>query len=198
MEYIIGSSLLNLKNNRDIDYLELSNKEIEYKWLIENEKQKLVISQQQLFKRLHFIETLNPYQVFNYQYDKKIIGQGFPIEYNLLDYREKLIELIDYVFENNLLNTNKFVSLNGNCSKKIYHIAYNIFILENNSVELNQEQKEIIQKIHDIEMPVSYIDELKEKFYKIKNNGKEMVKKQSLIEVWNKMKNESKVEEVKE
>lgn len=198
MEYIIGSNLLSLKNNRDIDYLELSDKEREYKWLIENEKQKLVISQQQLFKRLHFVESFNEKQIFNYQYDKKIIGQGFPIEYNLLNYREKLIELIDYVFENNLLNTNKFVSLNGNCSKKIYHIAYNVFILENNSVELNQEQKEIIQKIHDIEMPISYIDELKEKFYKIKNNGKEIKEKKSLIEVWNKIKNERKVEEVKE
>jgi hypothetical protein len=47
-----------------------------------------------------------------------------------------------------------------NCSKLIYHFAYNLFILQNNSVYLTPEQKEIIQKIHDCQMPIEYLDEL--------------------------------------
>lgn len=46
--------------------------------------------------------------------------------------------------------------------KNIYHIAYNLFILLNNSVTLTEEQMNIVQKIHDCEMPIQYLQELRQ------------------------------------
>ena len=36
----------------------------------------------------------------------------------------------------------------------------NIFILKNNSPIITVEQKAVIQKIHDCQMPIDYLDEL--------------------------------------
>ena len=62
-------------------------------------------------------------------------------------------------------------SQNNCCDKKIYHIAYNMFILQNNSPILTNEQKEIVQKIHDKEMPIEYLDEMEKiiKSFKIES-----------------------------
>ena len=63
-----------------------------------------------------------------------------------------------------MFNFNKRITTNnGHCSKIIYHIAYNLFILENNSPIITDTQKAIIQRIHDRLMPVEYIDELEKR-----------------------------------
>ena len=104
-----------------------------------------------------------------------IIKQDFPIIYHILDYKEKLKRLL------NLFIIQEF-SVFGKVSKGVYsrnmnryvlpkifyHIAYNLFILENNSVKLTDEQLEIVQKIHDKEMPVEYGEELKQRILNLK------------------------------
>lgn len=167
-KFLVGSQLLGLTNAKDIDYYvildegETLNREsgVDYH----------VVDWSKRLKVLTFQDTNPNYCIFCYQHDKQI-NPSFAefFEYNLLDYKKELIDLIDNIIKNKLLNfNNKITTTNNCCCKIIYHIAYNIFILENNSPIITAEQKEIIQQIHDRVMPIEYLDTLKNKFYQIK------------------------------
>lgn len=176
MKYIIGSTLLGLNTstsdkdvlnisndssytllyNNGIDYHNRSVENIKYYMTFPNENDLII-------------------QLYNYQLDIDIIKQDFPIIYHILDYKEKLKRLL------NLFIIQEF-SVFGKVSKGVYsrtmnryvlpkifyHIAYNLFILENNSVKLTDEQLKIVQKIHDKEMPVDYGEELKQRILNLK------------------------------
>lgn len=168
MKYKIGSSSLGLKNCKDKDRVVITT-ECDYKRVIIEDEEILYISEEKLQKNLRFKNGI--YAIYNYQYDQSIIGSDFPIQYHILDYRNELIELLNTIINQGLMNFNNRITCNdGNCSKLIYHIAYNIFILQNNNTVITEEQKAIIQKIHDCEMPISYLDELKEMMAKINDS----------------------------
>lgn len=164
MEYIIGSKLLNLDNTKDNDVLVISSK-YEYNRFKVNGNDCLFRSEQNIKDHLSFnVFMPEAYSklIYNYQLDADIIGQDFPIEYHLLDYKDKVIELLNYIVDNKLLNFNPLISVRrNNCSKLVYHIAYNTFIIQNNSTMITEEQKAIIQKLHNGEMPRAYLSELK-------------------------------------
>lgn len=108
-------------------------------------------------------------KLFNYQLDKSInkeFGEFLP--YTLLDYRNELVTYLKDIVKYKRFNFDKRVTSNkGHCTKIIYHIAYNLFILENNSPIITDEQKEIIQKIHDRLMPIEYLDELEKRILRL-------------------------------
>lgn len=108
-------------------------------------------------------------KLFNYQLDKSInkeFGEFLP--YTLLDYKNELISYLKDIVKCKRFNFDKRVTSNkGHCTKIIYHIAYNLFILENNSPIITDEQKEIIQKIHDRLMPIEYLDELEKRILRL-------------------------------
>lgn len=163
MRYLIGARLLNLNTDGDLDYLIISN-EHDYKRIYEGDTDLLYVSEKHLNEVMNFNKDLREYahiMVLNYQLDADIIGQNFPIEYHLLDHKIELIKLLKNVVKYKLLNMHENMSINnGMCPKGIYHIAYNVFILQNNSPFITPEQKEIIQKIHDKQMPTSFRKEL--------------------------------------
>ena len=164
MKYLVGSTMLGLSNNRDKDYLVITDEYGDYKSVRNGEEDIICISYDTLVNRMEFksdYKTNAYFLILNYQFDKDIIGQDFPIEYHILDYKKELIQLLKTIVEYKLLNLNKRVSIKGGlCSKWLYHIAYNVFIIQNNSTVLTSEQKETIQKIHDKEMLISFRDEL--------------------------------------
>ena len=158
--YLIGSKLLGLSNYKDTDYLKIVDGEnVKYKTYT-NEIEIFHNSMDRLNNILKFkFKDWNDikYQMFNYQYDTnlrtKFGHNDLPFEYNLLDYKKELQEFLDYVKENKLWNYDtKIHGKNNHISIIIYHIAYNKFILKNNSTILTLEQQEIIQKIHDKQM----------------------------------------------
>lgn len=168
-KYLIGSCLLGLTNNHDCDYIVLADGDINlYKHQFVDEKDVFTRSKENLDATMLFQlpfdnKNIRRY-IVNYQYDRDIIGQDFPYEYHILDRRGDYINLLNWIVDNQALNFKKIPYLNhGNCSKVIYHIAYTTFILENNSTTLTAEQKAIVQKIHDLQMPQSYLDVLEEK-----------------------------------
>ena len=168
-KYLIGSKLLGLDNAKDSDYLVICN-DYEYErrptntqdifYRNENNIKTLMVFNADLKENARFL-------ILNYQLDKNIIGQNFPIEYHLLGYKDKVKELLKIIVENKLLNFNKRITVKGCCSKILYHVAYNAFILQNGTTTLTSEQKAIIQDIHDCKKPISYLDELKEIIYKL-------------------------------
>lgn len=163
-KYLIGSKLIGL-SNRDNDYI-IIDTEFEHKRVAENGEDILYQNIEVTNKILNFDEENLKYRrlwLYNYQYDKDIIGQNFPIEYHLLEHKDKLISLLKKIVEKKLYNFNKRVTVNKiYCTQIIYHIAYNTFIIQNNSTKLTEEQMQIIQDIHDIKKPIEYLDELAE------------------------------------
>ncbi len=169
MKYLVGSKLLGLSNCHDEDYITLvdGNEDVNVRKYIDY-KDVVVRSVQNVDKCMNFELPLNEntarYYIVNYQMDKEIIGQNFPLEYRILDRRSDYVSLLNWIVDNKACNFIKLKNMNhGHCSKLIYHIAYLTFILENNSTSLTAEQKETVQQIHDRAMPMEYLDELAEK-----------------------------------
>lgn len=168
-KYLVGSKLLGLTNNKDEDYLCLTDEDKTRKEFI-NGKEIKYTPIKLLIERLNNIDVHNMFTLWNYQLDEDIIGQDFPIKYHYLEHKDQYMKLIDYIIKNKEFNFNKDITADNRCCTKIiYHIAYNIFILKNNSPIITEEQKAIIQKIHDLEMPIDYLDELEKTFKSIKN-----------------------------
>lgn len=169
--YLIGSKLLGLANNHDVDKIAI----------VEKDSGRRVIDGEDVFcklkseldARLNFAEEFTQSScrlyTYNYQYDADIIGQDFPLIYHILDKRDKYVELLNWIVDNracNFIHTDRFN--HGNCSKAIYHVAYLTFIMENNSVKLTAEQKAVVQQIHDLKMPYTYLRTLEEKIRRLK------------------------------
>lgn len=167
-KYKVGSSILHLNNCKDIDYVIFNDEYDDCTRKYINGEDILYLHKDKLINRLSFKEKSLYRLTFNYQYDKDIIGQDFPIEYHILDYRQELIDTLKKVVKNKMFNFNKRIKLNKlYCSQCIYHIAYNIFILQNNSPIITENQKAIVQKIHDGLMPIAYIDVLENMLNKL-------------------------------
>lgn len=172
-EYLVGSKLLNLENATDLDYFVFdeskddfilttdANTHIDYFYSSSNVLNKYFNFEEDYKTSLHAVRI---YSIL-YQYDIDIIGQEFPITFHVLTHKTEYIEYLKYLANNNLSIFNvvcrnrktNFVS----CHKNTYHIAYLTYILKNNSTTLTIEQKQKIQTIHDKQMPLSYLDELK-------------------------------------
>lgn len=172
-QYLVGSKLLNLENETDIDYFVFD--ETKDKFILKTDKEthtdSFYASSLVLNKYFNFEEDYktSPHAVrvysILYQYDIDIIGQEFPITFHVLAHKTEYIEYLKYLANNNLSIFNvvcrnrktNFVS----CHKNTYHIAYLTYIFKNNSTTLTTEQKQKIQKIHDRQMPLEFLDELK-------------------------------------
>ena len=170
-QYLIGSKLLNLENETDTDYFILDDSMNEdYKMIIDKEShidyfyRKTSFINKLCNFEIDFKTQLKFYSVL-YQYDADIIGQNFPIEFHVLEHKTEYINFLNYVINENHCGFGAFIRKRGAqdcfCVKEIYHIAYVTYILKNNSTTLTAEQQQIIQTIHDKQMPISYLDELK-------------------------------------
>lgn len=159
-KFLIGSSVLGLTNIKDTDYLYIyDDNETQVK--IDDGQDNRYRTKQYQIDMLEF-KNDDGRKLFNYQCDKTINKEfGEFIPYNILDYRNELTRFLKEIVKKKTFNFNKRITQGDKCCcKMIYHIAYNLFILENNSPIITDEQKEIIQKIHDKLMPIEYIDEL--------------------------------------
>lgn len=169
--YKCGSSMLGLQNCHDVDWLVMDDKIGDRPSYRDQNGEEFFFRSTATIHRLLNFRIIPPpaWNFCTYQFDADIINQKFPIEFHVLDHKTDVVWFLNQVTKKELCNFSERIAINGlYCSKKIYHIAYLIFIMQNNSVYLNNEQKEIIQKIHDLEMPISYVAKLKEM---IKNLG---------------------------
>ena len=173
--FLIGSRLLGLSNNHDTDYLQITESDDVTFYKREHIKGEDVVtrSSANIARQMNFDMPINEktvkYYIINYQLDEEIIGQEFPYKYRILDKRDKYIQLLNYIADNKVLNFNKEININDwHCSKALYHVAYLTFILENNSTVLTAQQKAVVQRIHDKQMPIAYLDELEEKIKTLK------------------------------
>lgn len=102
-KYVLGSSLLGLKRCRDIDYLVLVvDKDNYYKRVREEGADIVYRSVDNMIKYLNF--EINIFEdggvvLYNYQLDKNIINQDFPISYNILDHKNNVLKVIGTIIK---------------------------------------------------------------------------------------------------
>lgn len=169
MQYLIGSYLLGLTENKDLDYLVITDDTSLKRKYIDGIDY-FYQTQEYTNSILQFKEDNLYLKLVNFQYDKDVRNDDFP-EYHILDYRSEIITILKKLVNEKIWGFSRriFILQNGKkfCLKNTYLIAYNLFILENNSPIITEEQKTIIQKIHDRQMPLSYLDELETRINKL-------------------------------
>lgn len=167
-KYLVGSNLLGLSNSKsDIDLLVVvdTNEDDYYKRKFVDGQDCIFRSKANINRQMNFVlpidrDTARKY-IINYQLDRDIIGQDFPLEFHILDHRQNYVDLLKYLVDNKWLNFNRTVKYaNGCLQKNMYHVAYLLFIIKNSTTMLTDEQRQIVKKIHDREMPDSYADDL--------------------------------------
>lgn len=164
MKILIGSKAVGLINNKDYDYLYVDEPRPEKK---QEGVDCFEITSEELKTQMNFKSKGKIMMFKNFVFDKAINPNSPFDDYHILDYKQQLYDLIKETIEKNTYGLSGKLTFRGNILKQVYRVAYNIFILKNNSPIITEEQKTIVQKIHDCEMPISYLDELKEIFWSI-------------------------------
>ena len=162
----IGFDFIFQGHGRDKDYL-LVNKDEEtrvYKRYIQEGNDILEVSLKELKDWTRFDKDwlmrqklFESYQaLYLYQLDaefRKQRGSYFPIEINILQHKEDILNLLREIEKKKKFNFNRKITIDGNyVPKTLYSIAINKFFIANNSMILTKEQEDIILKIHDIKM----------------------------------------------
>ena len=95
--YIVGSSVLKLSNCNDIDYINIikGKNDIKYTFIDDkNIKHDIFnITIAQLIEKLNF-KNSDFINLQLYQYDYRLIGDNFPIYFNILDHKRQIIQIL--------------------------------------------------------------------------------------------------------
>lgn len=161
-KYLFGSKLLQLNNCRDEDWLIFVNKrgaDIKEKGHRSISCYNTILNRfvmgkneaKDIFKSFYLYQLSAPF------IDKEDYLFNF---FNILEHRRVWItQLKGYI---NLEKTEQLSQKGDVLPKQFYHLAYQYYMLVEDAHWISDEAKEIVQKIHDYEMPTSYFYELKE------------------------------------
>lgn len=111
----------------------------------------------------------SPYIGLAMAFPENVLYGEMPIEnYNWFDYQYKALKQLyveggKYYFNSALCNR----IAKGNCIKGMVLGLLAYYAIQNQSFEFTDEQKEILQKCHDLQLPASYAEELKTNMEKI-------------------------------
>lgn len=162
--YLVGSNTLKLSNCKDVDYINIIKDKNDIKYHI-NDGQHIPcdifnITIEQLSDRLKFKDP-DYVNIWLYQYDYRLIGDDFPIHFDVLKHKDKIIQILKKLVINHSFCFAPYSYEKDHKLERIaYHIMANIFFIENNNIVLLPKQKEIIQSIHDLKMPKEYYKEM--------------------------------------
>ena len=165
MKILTGSKAGQIADNRDLDYLYVDEPRPATK---QEGIDGFEITSEELNQRKNFTFAERHKLYYSYLFDKAINPESPLDDYHILDYKKELYELIKETVEKNKFGLSGKFNYKGYILKQVYHIAYNIFILWNDSPLITPEQKAIVQKIHDHQMPIEYLDTLKGIFEQVK------------------------------
>lgn len=176
--FITGSSLF-CTNCKDTDVISIRHSK-ERLAIREDGRDTFLFTLDEFRNRLYFNEKINLQYRELYNVGFAMVKQKGEIygdipddiaNYNWFDYKDKIIERCIDQCVNIALNP-RIVNSHGKdlCLKHTYWLFANYFALANNSLEFTDEQKEILQKCHDNELPRTYADELYQNLIEMKNN----------------------------
>ena len=215
MFYTVGSRLLNLQNkSSDYDFFKIYKDKEESKT---DYKKDITFLQEQYpnsvvhldfrikkdlesylgcfcdnIKKIHCLNYKT--YLYKYQLDSSIIGQNFPYEFHILNYKKQMIEVLYYIgfelnfagdkglfeyykkgFYKTFINLTKkrnitFKEQDYNVIPKVfYHFMYTLFIFKNNSTSLTNEQINILKEIRNRKKPLKFLDVVAEELLTLYN-----------------------------
>ena len=150
MKYLVGSQMLKLANFRDSDLIELGDysKAFIVKAL-PNFIAKNICPGDAFFGR-HLFQYSNEFHIGHKEYPYK--------DFNIFDYKETWISCLKSYIAFLDLNLNKNTT---HLPKHLWNALYQYYMIKENTHWISEEAKAEVQKIHDLEMPTSYFEELK-------------------------------------
>lgn len=168
-EYIVGGVELGFTNNKDLDILRVIDSN-EVKIIRGHDDKKDIFTwTTALYNKVttFSLSTDDELQLYKYLYlvlyqiDYRLIDKKFPYKFDILEHKDKILCLIGEAFNSGAEGaTKKLTTEDKCCLKSLYHIAWNLFSIEEGTTDLNQEHRKICEKIHDQKMPISYVDDL--------------------------------------
>lgn len=158
---LVGSQALKLSSPRDTDYLIFENREGQRKSWFEENNNFHSIDAKDFKKIMNFDKDMRIWnKLYNYVIDRDINPNE--LDYNVFNYKDEIRDSLKWLVTNHSIVFKPYINLNNNGTwrKTNYHILYNLYLLLNDSKELTEEQKAVIQKIHDKEMPATFGEEV--------------------------------------
>ena len=160
-KYLFGSKMLKLENNRDEDWMTF----IEADPRTAREKNCHSIEFYQTILK-HFVNgqniTADPFNgLYLYQLSMGfIMEEEYPFKwFNILEHKEIWLKWVKaYV---NAKFTETWATEIKTLPKQFYHLLYQYYMIKENTHWISEEAKAEVQKIHDLEMPSSYFEELR-------------------------------------
>lgn len=168
LSYVVGSSLLNLKNCHDVDRIYFADSPVPT----------LPTQTGDYFcKNLDFIKLIlaksdHP-EKFAKDFNRPVCGHFFqysrgfhpepeyPIEWDIMEHKQGWKQIL----KNHITHEEAeeyYILENGICRKTLYNIAYQYYMLLDDTIWVTGEHLDIVQKIHDRQMPAEYFYELRE------------------------------------
>ena len=160
-KYLFGSKLLKLKNNRDEDWMRFQETDSRtaqkngchsisfYKTLIRHFTAEQGIT-------ADYFKTLYLYQLSN----GFIPEEEYPFrDFNILEHKKAWINWLKAY--TNAKSSEDWATKTEVLPKQFYHILYQYYMITENTHWISEEAKAKVQKIHDLEMPSSYFEELR-------------------------------------
>lgn len=159
-KYLIGSQFLKLQNCKDTDYL-LTGEQLSTVSLQKNESYLPIDFFQWYVDFLKGDEekTTDSFVFFTLYQFSQGWRPDFPVKFEMLDFKKKWIKLLQH-FVNSEEATKRMLT-GGKATKVFYHIAYQYYILKENTYQISEEGLSLVQHIHDFGMEEKDFFELK-------------------------------------
>jgi hypothetical protein len=160
-KYLTGSKMLKLENNRDEDWITFVAADSK---IAQKKGCHSIAFYQTILK--HFIGGINiaadPYKaLYLYQLSNGfIVDEEYPFkDFNILEHKEVWVKWLKAYI--NAKSSEDWATKTEVLPKQFYHLLYQYYMIKENTHWISDEAKAEVQKIHDLEMPSSYFEELK-------------------------------------
>lgn len=160
-KYLVGSKLLKLTNNRDEDWIVFTT-------------EKSSVAQKTSSHSISFYQTLinhftgnrktkaDPFKaLYLYQLSNGFItDENYPFkDFNVLEHKAAWKSWLKAYVDSKA--TEAWAVRTEMLPKQFYQLLYQYYMIKENTHWISEEAKAEVQKIHDLEMPSSYFEELR-------------------------------------
>jgi len=151
---IIGSRAVGMNNeNSDYEYVQFSDSVDTFKIIRSGQDSIYLWNPQYLNQVLNYKE--NPkFQLTTYLFDKDLNSEAMELGFDIM---EHLDDMRDRIKRFCILHEEQLGKVQ---SKLWYHVAYQYFILKNNSKQLSEEQLDLVKSIHDHKPMTEFLKEM--------------------------------------
>lgn len=165
--YTVGSQMLGLSGCNDLDLIyfgEAPHRSVGSDHFIIMDLDQLKDVLLKFDEPNRFVRHFNrPICGYYYQYSKCFHPEAdYPINWDVRDHKEGWKQLLKNHMTHKEAESYYILQDSGVCRKTLYNIAYQYYMLLDNVVWVTGEHLEIIQKIHDLQMPAEYFYKLRE------------------------------------